>query len=254
MRSSIIGLSALALVAVATPAFAEEAASDFTITGSTTLTSDYRFRGVSQTAKKIAIQGSATLAHSSGFYTGFWASSVDDYIYSGTTTSQAELDLIAGYSTTIGGITLDGGLLYYVYPSVNGIDSDFFEPYASAKYTYGPVTAKVGVAYAPKQSALANVPGVPPKEDNLYLYTDLSTTLPVVPVTLSGHLGYSKGASYLTFGLSEYLDWNITASYTYKNVTFGVSYVDTDVEKGVWTGGGKDIAEAGVVGSISFAF
>src|SRR5436305_1493693 len=47
----------------------------FTITGGATLVSDYRFRGISQTDRDIAVQGTATLSHSSGFYVTFWGSS-----------------------------------------------------------------------------------------------------------------------------------------------------------------------------------
>src|SRR4051794_26324163 len=58
------------------PAAAAAAAADgptapppaFTINGSVTLISDYRFRGISQTNLQPAIQGSLTLTHSSGFY------------------------------------------------------------------------------------------------------------------------------------------------------------------------------------------
>jgi len=138
MRASFIGLSALALVASAAPALAQDApASDFTITGSAALVSDYRFRGISQSGAgfKPTPQASATLTHSSGFYTSFWASSIDDYVAAG---ADAEIDLIGGYSTTVGGVTLDGGLLYYYYPSAaKGTNTDFLEIYGSAKTTYG---------------------------------------------------------------------------------------------------------------------
>ena len=48
MRASIIGLTALALAATATPALAQDDTSEFTLTGSAALVSDYRFRGISQ--------------------------------------------------------------------------------------------------------------------------------------------------------------------------------------------------------------
>ncbi|KRB82814.1 hypothetical protein ASE00_12375 [Sphingomonas sp. Root710] len=250
MRASMIGLSALALVASAAPALAQEETKEFTLTGSAALVSDYRFRGISQSGKRIAAQASATLTHSSGFYGSFWASSIDDYVAAG---ADAELDLIAGYSTTLSGLTLDGGVLYYVYPSAaKGVNTDFFELYGSVKAPVGPATLKAGFAYAPKQKALT-LTG--PKLDNLYLYTDASFAVPETPFAVSAHLGYSKDQSFLTGG-KKYLDWNLGATYTWGAATFGVSYVDTDFPKGyiVNPASGKDMAKAGVVLSATYAF
>lgn len=249
MRASLIGLSAIALLATATPALAQDDSSDFTLTGSAALVSDYRFRGISQSGKHLAAQASATLTHSSGFYGSFWASSIDDYVAAG---ADAELDLIAGYSTTVGGVTLDGGALYYVYPSaVKGAATDFLELYASAKMPVGPATIKLGAAYAPKSNALSVGTG---KEDNLYLFSDVSFTVPETPFGLSAHLGYSPDTTFITG--DKYLDWNVGATYTWKAATFGISYVDTDQKKGFLTNpaSGKDIAKAGVVVSATYAF
>ena len=256
MRFNLLGMSALALAAVSAPAFAQDAAapaSDFTVTGGATLVSDYRFRGISQTDKRFAVQGTLTVSHSSGFYATVWGSSIDDYIANG---SDQEIDLIAGYSKAFSGITFDGGVLYYYYPGSGGINSDFFEPYASLKTTYGPVTGKVGVAYAPKQHAIAWNES---RSDNLYLYGELSGA--VGPIALTSHLGYTKGKSFMTGGLKNYLDWNIGASYTWNHLTFGVSYVDTDIKRsdspdapGVFVPKSRFIAKGGVVGSIGVAF
>ncbi|KKC26285.1 TorF family putative porin [Sphingomonas sp. SRS2] len=249
MRASMIGLSALALVASATPALAQEETSEFTLTGTAALVSDYRFRGISQSGKHIAAQAGATLAHSSGFYGSFWASSIDDYVAAG---ADAELDLIGGYSTTIGNVTLDGGALYYMYTSATkNAPTDFLELYASAKAAVGPATVKVGVAYAPKSNALSVGFG---KEDNLYMYSDVSFAVPETPFGLSAHVGYSPDTTFITG--DKYLDWSLGATYTWKAATFGVSYVDTDHSKGFLTdpSSGKDIAKAGVVISATYAF
>jgi len=77
MRTSLIALATVSLISIAAPAFADDAAaapaSPFTVTGGATLTSDYRFRGISQTNKRFAIQGTLGVSHSSGFYVGTWA-------------------------------------------------------------------------------------------------------------------------------------------------------------------------------------
>jgi len=249
MRFTILGMSALALAAVSAPAFAQDApASDFTVTGGATVVSDYRFRGISQTDKRFAVQGTIGVSHASGLYVGVWGSSIDEYV---AAAGDQEIDLYGGYTKTFGAATVDVGLLYYYYPGSSGIvpgyNSDFFEPYASVKGTFGPVTAKLGVAYAPKQSALSIGAG---KEDNLYTYGELSGALG--PISLTGHLGHSFGPSYLTIG-KEYTDWSVAANYTWNHLTFGVSYVDTnkDLASPIT---GRNISKAGVVGSIGVAF
>ncbi|ABQ70123.1 TorF family putative porin [Rhizorhabdus wittichii] len=249
MRASFIGLSALALAATATPAFAQDDSQEFTLTGSAALVSDYRFRGISQSGKHLAVQAGATLTHASGFYVSFWGSSIDDYVAAG---ADAELDLIAGYSTTVGAVTLDGGALYYTYTSATkGVPTDFLELYASAKTAIGPATVKVGAAYAPKSNALSVGFG---KEDNLYVYSDVSVAVPDTPFGVAAHLGYSPDTTLITG--DKYLDWNLGVTYTWKAATFGVSYVDTDHKKGFLTSptSGRDIAKAGVVVSATYAF
>lgn len=250
MRILALGLAA-SLVAVATPALAQDApASDFTVNGGATLVTDYRFRGISQTDKDFAVQGTFTVSHSSGLYATVWGSSINDYVAAG---SDQEIDFILGYKKTFGGTTFDVGVLYYYYPGaeqfVPGYDSDFFEPYVAVSHVFGPVTGKLSAAYAPKQSALSIGAG---KEDNLYVAGDLSTAIPNTPLSVSAHVGHSFGPSFLTIG-DEYTDWSVGATYTWKNLSFGVSYVDTDKDLASPITG-SNISKAGVVGSVGVAF
>ena len=129
MRTTLIGLSILAAMSVAAPAMADDApaapASPWTINGTASLVSDYRFRGVSQTDKRFAVQGGFTVSHASGFYLSVWGSSIDDYVANG---GDQELDLIAGYKTTISGTTIDSGFLYYYYPGSHGARNTTISP------------------------------------------------------------------------------------------------------------------------------
>lgn len=196
----------------AAPALAQEAPAEeppaLTVTGFVGGFSDYRFRGVSQTDENFAIQGSINLNHKSGFYLGAWASNVD-YAES------AELDIYAGYTKTFGSVTLDGGFYGYLYPGESSLD--YFELYGSAKFAVGAGSLKGGIAYAPDQDNTT--------EDNWYFYGDAA--YPVGPVTLKGHLGYTDG--FFSYGESNYLDWSVGADFTWKNLTLGVAYVDTDL-------------------------
>jgi len=257
MRFSIISLGALALASAATPALAQDAApaepAPFTFNATAAIVSDYRFRGISQTDGNFAVQAGATITHASGFYMSFWGSSVDNYVTAHGTAHQ-ELDLIAGFKKTIGGATFDIGALYYVYPGTrlpgDTTASDFIEPYADVAYTYGPVTGKVTVNWAPKQKALA-LDQMGPKQSNVYLAGDLSVAVPKTPIALTGHLGHTFGPSWLSIG-KEYTDYNVGGTVTYKNLTLGLVYVDTDGD--FITPSGKNASKSGVVGSLTVAF
>lgn len=239
--------AALALLGLsAAPADAQEPApSAFTLSGGATLVSDYRFRGISQTDKRFAVQGTFTVAHASGLYGTVWGSSIDDYVYNG---ADQEIDLTVGYRRSFGATTIDAGVLYYYYPGSGGISSDFFEPFVSVAHAFGPVTAKASAAYAPKQNALSIGEG---KEDNLYVAGDLSAAIPNTPVSLTAHLGHSFGPSYLTIG-DEYTDWSLGASVAWKNLSVGLAYVDTDGD--FITPSGRNASKAGLVASLGVTF
>ena len=244
-KTKLTILAALSLAGLAAPASAADLGNGLSVTGGATLVSDYRFRGISQSDKRFAVHGTFSIAHTSGFYATVWGSSIDDYVYNG---ADQEVDLSAGYRKTFGNTTVDGGVLYYYYPGSGGINSDFFEPYISVAQAFGPVTAKVTANYAPKQSALSIGAG---REGNLYLAGDLSAAIPKTPVSLTAHLGHSFGPSYLTIG-KGYADWGFGGTVTVKNITAGLSYVDTN---GTFiTPSGRNAAKAGLVASLGVAF
>ncbi|MFD2578275.1 TorF family putative porin [Novosphingobium colocasiae] len=233
MTISIRGAIAATLLAgsalAAAPAFADEApASPVTITGNVSLVTDYRFRGISQSAGKMAVQGGITATHSSGFYVGTWSSSISEGSLPGY--GSQELDLFAGWSGEVTpGVTLDAGLLYYVYPGgTDAFDTDFFEPWASIKGTVGPATIKVGANYAWKQSSLPNAFDGS-KDDNLYVYGNVDIAIPSTPVTVSGHIGYTNGVlapCYYCTGDKTGVDYSIGASATvFGPLSVGVSYI-----------------------------
>jgi len=242
----LLNAAPLLVSLAAAPAAAADLGAGFSVNGGATLVSDYRFRGISQTDKNVAIQGTFSISHASGFYATVWGSSIDDYIAAG---ADAELDLILGYKKTFGNTTVDGGLLYYYYPGgCCDVPTDFAEPYIAVSHVFGPVTAKATAAYAPKQKALSIGNG---KEDNLYLAGDLSYAIPNTPVSLTGHLGHSFGPSYLTIG-DEYTDWSLGAAVTKGNFTAALSYVDTG--KSIFSPDGRNTSKAGVVASLGVAF
>jgi uncharacterized protein (TIGR02001 family) len=246
---------ALAAVA-AVPAHAQdEAGSDapagtpapITVSGSATLASDYRFRGVSQTDGELAVQGGVTLSHESGVYAGAWGSNLAGWGTFGG--ANMELDLFAGVKFPVGAGTLDTGLVWYMYPG-GADETDFAELYARLSGQAGPVTLTAGIAYAPQQEALGNVfftgaaaaAGLPDapgdKEDNLYLSGDAAFAVGDTPLTLKAHVGYSDGNPGLgpngtsVAQTGTYFDWSLGADLTpIEGLNVGVAYVDTDISK-----------------------
>jgi len=243
-------IAAVAAMTAAVPALAqstEEAAPApaVTVSGSATLTSDYRFRGVSQSDQEMAVQGGITVAHENGAYLGTWASNLSGWGTFGG--ANMELDLIAGYKAKLSdNATLDVGATWYMYPG-GADETDFVEPYAKLTGTTGPATLTAGVAYAPAQEALGRwyytgadaAAGVyndfGDKEDNLYLWGDAAVALAGTPLTAKAHLGYSDGNSGLGPNATSlaptgtYWDWSLGLDATWRNLTLSAAYVGTDI-------------------------
>ena len=231
----------LATVAIPSTAFAqeEEAGDGITITGSATVVSDYRFRGFSQSNEEAAIQGGFTIGHDSGLYVGTWGSSIG--FNNGT-----EIDVFAGYSTELtSGLTGDIGATLYLYPGVGG--TTVIEPYASLTGTVGPASVKGGIAWAPGgQKSLG-------KDSGIYVYSDVGVAIPDTPVKLKAHLGYAKSDSFLGGLDGDVIDYSVGVDFTWKVLTLGVAYVNTDAPK---FGGYKESvgADGAVIFSLGAAF
>jgi uncharacterized protein (TIGR02001 family) len=122
-----------------------DADASYSVTGNVALTTDYMFRGLTQTWGGPAIQGGGDLTMKNGFAAGFWASSISDKSYPG---ASLELDVYANYGTQI---TDDWswrvGLYSYLYPNGNlddvGLPSRSFNTVeANASLTWKWLTLK----------------------------------------------------------------------------------------------------------------
>ena len=202
----------VAATAMSTPAFAqeEEAAGPFTLSGGIAVTSDYRFRGISLSNEKVAVQPTLTVSHESGFYAGVWGSSLPDSPAYG----KFELDVYGGFNTEIApGTTADIGVTWYTYPGSDdgGAPTDYFEGIGKLSHDIGPVSVTGMVAYAPKQDSLGD-------QDNIYLNLGAGYGIPGTPVTLTAPAG-------------DYVDWSLGASYVIGPATLSARYIDTDIKK-----------------------
>lgn len=123
MIRKLATLSAVSF-ALAAPVFAEEVE----ISGNVTLTTDYVWRGISQSNEDFAVQGGFDLALENGFYVGTWASNVD--FQDEPQDTNLELDFYGGFAGEFAnGIGWDVGAIAYLYPDTEDADLDFVEVY-----------------------------------------------------------------------------------------------------------------------------
>lgn len=235
------------LVGVPAFALADEPASPHTLTANVSLTSNYVFRGISQTGGEPAIQGGFDYTHASGLYLGTWGSNVGWLTeFQGYKSGSMELDLYGGYRNSIGPINYDVGMIRYMYPGSKNADVGAL-PGAWTSEIYGSLGWKwFTVKYSHYLSD--SVFGVGPNTTNSY-YVDLSGSLPVADtgLTLGAHWGtfnFKKDGQFIdAYGVSpDYDDWKVSATYDMgklskvtSGVTLGVAYTDTNAEKGFWT-------------------
>ncbi|MFN3990833.1 MAG: TorF family putative porin [Erythrobacter sp.] len=183
-----------------------DAPGGFTLSANVALASEYRFRGVNLSGGKIALQGGFDVSHTTGFYAGTWASTLDD-----TTIGygELELDLYGGWTGDVAkGLTLDVGFIAYTYPYDPPGDFDYYEVYGSLGFDIGPASAKLGFAYDPEQAGL-KLNGA--SRDNLYTFGNVSIGIPSTPITFDAHLGYTDGALSLENDIHSF-DWSLGIS------------------------------------------
>ncbi|MDD5406510.1 MAG: TorF family putative porin [Sulfurovaceae bacterium] len=122
-RLSLIAIMAMSSFIYADGDIVAAEQSDFTYSANMALTSNYVWRGLSQTSNSAAIQGGIDLGYK-GFYAGTWGSNVE---FSGYEASM-ELDLYGGYKGELAGIGYDLGYIAYNYPNSTH-DLNFQEAY-----------------------------------------------------------------------------------------------------------------------------
>jgi uncharacterized protein (TIGR02001 family) len=241
-------LSAIALAAAATlssgtvlaQAAAPAATPDFVVTGNFGITSDYRFRGLSQNNLDPAVQGGFDVAHSSGLYIGTWGSNVSQWAASPK--GNLELDLYGGYKTTVGDVGMDIGLIAYKYPSsVQSYGSNTEEAYVGL--SYGPAVFKTSYTIGKNYFASTN-PGM---DASGTMYYDLTLSQEIAPKLVAsihaGYTDYKEAAKATTAGKFSYADYNVGLAYDLNGFVLGVKYFWNDAKAGT-----KDYATDGSTG------
>lgn len=218
-----------------------EATPDNTVTYNLALTSDYRFRGISQSRKRPALQGGADWTHNpTGFYAGTWLSSIK-WIKDGGGDTSVEWDLYAGKRGEITpGVSYDVGGLYYFYPS-NGLhpSANTFELYGQVGY--GPFALKYS-------HSTTNLFGFADSKNSGYVDAMYNQEL-FDGYILNLHVGHQKVKHNDDF---SYTDYKIGITKDFGVVTVALAAIKANSD--VYVGKGKDLAKTGAVLTVSKTF
>jgi uncharacterized protein (TIGR02001 family) len=218
-------LLAVTIAALALPLTSQAAESGLEISGNFGLTSNYKFRGISQTDNKPAAQGGFDLAHSSGLYIGTWTSNVSDW--ANINGSGQEIDLYGGFGTEVMGIGLDLGVIKYVYPGTQVNTGSNKKPDTTEYYiglSYGPVSYKFS------QTNDLWFGFIGSKSSS---YHDVSAEFPLNDaITIAAHYGNQKvkGVGNGGAGVANpsYTDYSVSVSYALPSeFTLSLAYVGT---------------------------
>lgn len=183
------------------------------ITGNIGVTSDYRFRGISQTQNSQALQGGIDYTDKSGFYAGNWNSSVSSLLY--TDSIGMENDVYAGFKKEVAkGVTVDvGSYNYYYSRSGNAFNSvsNTHEVYA------GVATGPISLKYS---QSLGDYFAVTNSKGTKYMQADLN--MPIMPkLTGNAHIGRTSVANH---SASNYTDIKVGATYALAGLDVGAHY------------------------------
>jgi uncharacterized protein (TIGR02001 family) len=245
------GLACSSAFAADTPTDPEDAGSP--IAANVTIVNDYRYRGISQSNFKPAIQGGFDYAHESGFYIGNWNSSIswisDSYGQGGSApvtgkavSAPIEMDFYAGFKKELigEGFASDFGVLQYYYPT-SGIPNsgglaanpNSTELYAAQNFTFGPLTGFAKVSYA-----VTTLFGTANSTGSYYPDLTLNYDTGVWGLALNGHIGYQYIAGNAPVGATNYVGKSVS------NVSNSTLYSYTDWKLGVTKDFGSGLSAA----------
>jgi len=242
------GLFSTAAFAQSAPAAAPEAPEASPITANVTLVNDYRYRGISQSNFKPAIQGGFDYAHESGFYIGNWNSTISwigdaygqngsasGYGYTlGNVSAPIEMDFYAGFKKELigEGFASDLGILQYYYPN-SGIPNtggltanpNTTEIYLAQNFTFGSLTGFAKISYA-----VTTLFGTVNSTGSFYPDLTLNYDTGIWGLALNGHIGYqhvagNQPSNAITYATGSTVQANVSNSqlYSYTDWKLGVT-------------------------------
>ncbi|MGI9286359.1 MAG: TorF family putative porin [Pseudomonadales bacterium] len=226
LKYAVCGLAILALFTRTTQADAIDG--DGALSATFGITSDYVFRGVSQTMGQVALQGSIDAEFESGFYASAWGSTVD-FVADGEPDDGAdlELDIAIGFETAIDDRwTVDLMYVQYLFPGANTeLDYDYGEMLGTVTWQEF-LCATIGYSndvfgsgadgwvyqLGTEVDIFANL-----KVSTFYGYYDLHTAYDASYSYLE--VGVSRELGFLSVGLSYHNTWGAVDELFYEETT-----------------------------------
>ena len=208
------------------------------------LSSDYRFRGISQSRLKPALSGGADFVNNpTGLYVGTWLSTIK-WIKDLGGDGNLEIDVYGGKrGELVPDVSYDIGVLTYYYPS-NKLPTSANTTEIYGQLGYGP-------AYVKYSSTLTDAFGTPNSKNSGYLDIGANIDVPA-GFTLNLHVGRQviKNNSFYS-----YTDYKIGVTKDFGFLTGALAIIGTDAKSGAYpTPSGRDNGKTGLVASISKTF
>lgn len=223
------------------------------LTFNAAITTDYSFRGISQTDLGPAVQAGFDWAMGVGdtpfgVYLGVWGSNVNFADGASSIGGVIELDAYGGVTYKVNdNFSLDLGAIGYLYPNANediayAQDYEYYEIKFGGTYDFGYFSSDLYINYSPNYFL----------ESGDFWYPNLSVHVPVTSwFGFDGNVGYSFISDNAQFGTKDYLDYGVGASLTLDGVvTLSVGYYGTDLNNGECFGG-STICDGRVIGKVS---
>jgi uncharacterized protein (TIGR02001 family) len=211
---AILGAASVAGVAHAEP----------TVSGNVALTTDYQFRGISQSAENPAVQGGFDYGNGA-FYAGVWGSSID-FGASGTT----EVDLYAGFKPIMtDSFTLDLGVVGYLYPGLSddASEADYVEFKAAGTVVPAPGLSLTASAFYSPEFTFDGGDGLYLEAAGSYALNDtLSVSAAVGNQSVDAARYFADGRTFT----DSYTTWNLGGTASVAGFGVDLRYVDTDLD------------------------
>ncbi|MCZ8121870.1 MAG: TorF family putative porin [Magnetospirillum sp.] len=244
---AIFGATALVLGAV-NPAAAQIETNYGVFAPSVTVTSNYLFRGISQTERGAAAQGNLEYSYPAGMVTPYVGSFISNVQFPdgsfGQLRQRLEVDFFGGVRIEpVQKFILDFGAITYLYPT-NTVDKNpnpqgvgnpqWNEVYGKASYDFGLAKMVASVFYTSQFSAASG--------KGIYVEGGADVPLPFLDLTAIGRVGRQTIERNANFGFPDYTTWNVGLSREVLGFVVTGMYSDTDVKRGASLG--QDINRA----------
>lgn len=218
----------------------EAAAPDHQFAFNVGATSDYRFRGISQSQKEPAFFAGADYTNApTGLYVGVFTSTIK-WVRANGGSADMEFDIYGGKRGALGPVSYDVGLIRYYYP-----DNQLPPPsFASANTSEAYVQLGYGPAYIKYSQALTNFVGFVDSKGSRYI--DVGANLDLFDgYQLNLHAGHQsiEGAGNTA---ADYSDWKVGVTKDFGVVVASLAAVGTNADRTAYT---WDTAKPKFVGS-----